>query len=205
MSGGGSTPRALAALLALVEADRERRCRALLEPAEAAARATFMRQAHALRRAHREALARQDVERGVRLARARARVAAAEHARALRRAAMIADEAWPLLQAALLDRWRQPQSRQRWISSVLAVALARLPARDWLVRHPLDLPQAERESMRADLARGGIAELRCEAVESIDAGIEIRAGEARLDATVAGLTRDRQAVLGRLLHLWASA
>ncbi len=205
MSGGAPIAKALAELLALVGEDREHRCRAALAPAEAAARADFARGAHALRREQREALARQRTEREARLARARARVATAEHARQLRRAAMIADEAWPLLQAALLARWRQPQSRRRWIAEAIAVALASLPARDWLLRHPSDLSRQECESMRADLAQRGITGLRCEAVADIAAGIEIRAGPARLDATVGGLTADRPAILGRLLQLWASA
>jgi len=205
MNGGETTAKALAELLALVEADRQRRCRAALAPAEAAARARFAQQAHVLRREHREALARQRAEREARLARARARVATAEHARQLRRAAMIVEEAWPLLQAALLERWRRPQSRRRWISSALALALARLPARGWIVRHPVDLPEPECSSMLAELAERGIAEVRCEKVQGIAAGLEIRVGEARLDATVGGLMADRQAILGRLVHEWASA
>ncbi|MCB1909719.1 MAG: hypothetical protein KDH15_20355 [Rhodocyclaceae bacterium] len=202
---GDATSTALQALLALVATDRERRCAQALAPAEAEARSTFRRAAHALRREHREALSRQRAEHEARLAKARARVATAEHARQLRRVAMIADEAWPLLASALTDRWRKPPARRRWIASATNAALARLPARGWIVRHPPDLPERERVAMVADLAKRGITEVRCDSAEEIGAGIEIRAGETRLDATVDGLTSDRQAIVGRLIHLWTSA
>lgn len=202
MSADNTTASALAALLAVVAADREARCREILAPAEAAAAALFATAVVSTRRGLRRALVG---ERGA--LQARLDVACAQRDTALRqrrqRLAQVAvDEGWALLAPALCRRWQEPQRRQRWIAAALAVARARLPPGGWCIRHPPGLAPAEAAAMLRELAAQGLADVRCEAAANIVAGIEICAGEARLDATAAGLLADRAAVAGRLLYFW---
>lgn len=194
--------RARAALLEVVAADREARCRAILAPAEDAVAARVAAGLQATRRALRQALAGEREALRARLDAAQAQRDAARRRRLQRLAQAAADEGWALLASALGQRWQTPESRQRWMAAALEVARARLPPGGWCIRHPPGLAVAETEALRQSLAAQGVSDVRCEAAADIAAGIEIRVGDARLDATVDGLLADRATVAGRLVHLW---
>lgn len=197
--------RARAALLEVVAADREARCRAILAPADAAAAARVEAGLRAIRRGLRQALADERAALRARLDVALAQCDAARRQRHQRLAQAAADEGWTLLASALCRRWQRPESRQRWIAAALEVAGTRLPPGGWCIRHPPGLAAVEAAAMQQALAAQGVADARCEAAADIAAGIEIRVGDACLDATVDGLLADRVAVAGRLVLLWEAA
>lgn len=205
MSGADATERAREALLALIAADREARCRAILAPAEEAAAARVAAALRAARDALRRGLASERAAMRAQLDAARAQRDAAVRERHQRIVRAVVAEGWPLLAAALGRRWEAPRSRQRWIAAALDAACARLPPRDWCIRHPPGVSAAEADAMGRRLAARGIAGVRCEAAAEIAAGLEIRVGTACLDATVAGLLADRAAVAGRLVQRWEEA
>lgn len=202
MSADDDTAAALASLLAVVAADREARCREILAPAEAQAAARLAEAQAAARRGLRRALVEERRRLHMDLVAARARRDAAQRARRQRLALAAADEGWALLEPALVRRWRAPETRRRWIAAALAEARRRLPPGGWRLRHGPGLTPEEVAALLRQLAAQGIADARCELDEGIAAGIEVRAGDACLDATVAGLLADRAAVVGRLLHWW---
>lgn len=198
------------ALLQLVADYRDQECRRLLGEAEAKAR-ELLHQSYTRERAALHE--RITTER----ARARSLIQAAEAESATRErrrseagdAALIA-AAWPRLTAALTACWAEPGCRGRWVESVLAQALARLPVGDWQVSHAPgwapgwtagggDSEQArligaiERHTGRAPAVRADAA---------IAAGLRIGCGGALLDGTLAGLLEDRERIEARLLALW---
>jgi len=205
VSAENGTAEALATLLAVVAADRDARCREIRVPAEAAAAARLTEAAASTRRELRRALVGEREALRAQLASARTRRDAALHERRQRLAQGALDEGWTMLAPALGRLWRHPARRERWIAATLVAAHARLSPGPWTVRHPPGLAPEELEAMRGEFAARGVGDIRCEADPRIEAGIEIRAGNARLDATVAGLLADRAAVAGRLLYFWEEA
>jgi hypothetical protein len=190
-----------AALLALVEDFRDRRCAELLDPAAEQARA-ILRSARAegRRRVHTtiaEARQRLAGEIGA----AQAQLATERRLAGQRRAMQVLQQAWQELRAALLARWRDEQARRRWLDAHLARALHALPQQRWRVEFAPGWPQAERESFAARIAQAGVGEASWQPCDDIDAGVRIRAGNNIADATVDGLLADRAAIEGRLLDL----
>ncbi|MBD5805251.1 hypothetical protein AZOA_47010 [Azoarcus sp. Aa7] len=202
MNGADATARARAALLEVVAADRDARCRAILAPAEAEAAARLAAALQATRRGLRRALAGEREALRAQVNAALAQRDAALRQRHQRLAQAAVDEGWALLASALCRRWQEPQTRQCWIAAALDVARARLPPGGWSIRHPPGMAPAETAAMQQALAAQGVSDARCEAAAGIAAGIEIRVGDACLDATVDGLLADRAAVAGRLVHFW---
>lgn len=205
MSPDQNTADALAALLAVIDADRAARCREILAPAEAAAAALLAEATRETRRALRQALRADGRRRRAQLDAARAKVEAAHRQHRQRLAQAAVDEGWALLAPALERCWQAPDGRRQWIAAALAVAQARLPPSGWQVRHPPSLAPDEVADLLADLAAAGVAEARCESAVDLAAGLEIHAGNTCLDATAAGLLAERAAVAGRLLHFWETA
>lgn len=203
MSAEETIASATAGLLAVIAADREARCRALMEPAELAAAATLATAVAATRRALRQALVGERARLRAQRQTARAQLAAAERQRCQRQAQAVVDEGLALLLPALCRRWEEPSCRERWVAAALAAALARLPPRGWCLRHPPGLSPAEAAQMLRQLAAAGVAEARCEADPNLAAGIAIGAGDATIDASAEGLLAERAAVAGRLLYFWA--
>jgi hypothetical protein len=140
-----------AALLKLVEDERERACRALLH--DAAQRAQAIRQ-QAYRR-ERAALHQRIVAE-----RARAdelvRAAAAERATAERRLdeqtdAQLLAAAWPPLRSRLHERWRQGATRRLWVLRALEQARHRLPPPAWSIRYAPGWTAAEQQAVLSAL------------------------------------------------------
>jgi hypothetical protein len=194
-----------AALLALIESQWSARCAELQAQARAEAQAL-------LRRAHREARervrraldeAQRRAQRELALAQARAR--ARERLHEQRRQAAQLRAAWQRLPAALQARWQDSAARARWTEALAARARALLPQRAWRVAHPADWSARERERF-AQLVAGALeSPPQFAADPQIRAGLRIAAGSTVIDATLAGLTSEREALEARLLHHLARA
>ena len=190
-----------AALLALVEDYRARRCAELIDPARSQAR-DLLRHARAegRQRVHTtigEARQRLAGEVGA----AQARLATDRRLAQQHRAVLVLQEAWSALRAALRARWQDAHARSRWLDAHLARALRVLPRERWQVDFAADWPPAERESFAVRIAAAGVARASWQAREDIDGGVRIRAGNNVVDATIDGLLADRAALEGRLLDL----
>jgi hypothetical protein len=190
-----------AALLALVEDYRARRCAELLEPAREQARAILRAaRAEGRRRVHATVVeARQRLASEV--AAAQARLATERRLAAQRRAAATLAQAWEQLRAALRSRWRDGEARRLWLQAHLARALRVLPREHWQIEFAPDWPAPEREDFAARAAAAGVARASWLAREDIDGGVRIRAGNNVVDTTIDGLLADRPAIEGRLLDL----
>jgi vacuolar-type H+-ATPase subunit E/Vma4 len=184
-------PDALAALMAYVAQVRDRQlagvgtaaateCRTLVAAARARAR-------DQIRAALREV--RADAEAQVAVARAGMQSRLRRRRQALTLAALA--DVQQRVGAALRARWQQPEARRQWMAMALAEAARTLPAGPWVVQHP---PEAAPRA-NGELPAGVTLELRPDA--ALAAGVRIRAGDATLDATLAGLLRapDRIAAL----------
>lgn len=193
------------ALLALVEATRARRREEILGPARAQARST-LRAARAEARlrvatAVAEARHRIDAQLGAARAALQTERRQAQQQQAMRRLGW----AGVALRAALLDRWRQPSARSRWVEALLARARAALPATGWRIEYAADWNEAERAAAAAALAAEGLRDVVFAPVPELVAGLRIRAGHNLLDGSLEGLLADRAAVEGRLLRALAEA
>jgi hypothetical protein len=190
-----------AALLALVEDFRARRCAELLDPAGEKARAILRgARAEGRRRVHTtiaEARQRLAGEIGA----AQAQLATERRLAGQRRALQVLQQAWQQLRAALLARWRDEPARRRWLDAHLARALNALPHAHWRVEFAPGWPPAEREALAARMAAAGVTGVSWQGCDDIDGGVRIRAGNNIVDATVDGLLADRAALEGRLLDL----
>jgi hypothetical protein len=109
------------------------------------------------------------------------------------------------LPGALRDLWADPAWRRRWLEQALVRAARSLPRDAWRIRHASGLSEGDQAFLRQKLGELGVAGASCAADPELDAGIEIRFGNARLDATLSGLLGDRSWVQGRLLHLLEGA
>jgi hypothetical protein len=193
------------ALLALVQVERDKACRQLLEDAAARA-AAIKREVYRRERAllHQRVVAERS------RAEALLRTAAAEQATAARRRGEQADAAllaavWPRLEAQLLERWAAPASRRQWVDGALAQARQRLPHAHWIIRHAGGWPEAEQALALAQLREQGLPQPSLRTDGALHAGLIIAAGGAELDVSARGLLRDRARIEARLLALAARA
>ena len=213
-----------AALLALVEDYRVRRCAALIEPAREQAR-SILRAARAEgRRRVRTTVAELRSRLAAEVGAAQARLATERRLAEQRRALAVLREAWSELREALRRRWRDPAARALWLDSQLERALRVLPRerrraaalagpapdqpssddaadQPWQIEHAADWPASERDAFLARIAAHGMTVASTRARDDIDGGLRIRAGANVVDATIDGLLADRAAVEGRLLDL----
>ncbi len=185
------------ALLAMIEADRERQCTLIL--GEAAARAEAVRaQSRSEARARlRQAFDEQRQARDQRVAAALAQLATKTRLHAQQRVATWLRAAWVQLPLELQSRWSRPEARAAWVETTLAAARQRLPAGGWHISHAPDWPLAERDAVAATLA-GPPATF--EADPGITAGLKISRQGNVIDGTLAGLLADRAAIESRLLR-----
>ncbi|GAB4467858.1 MAG: hypothetical protein OHK0044_08870 [Burkholderiaceae bacterium] len=188
------------ALLAVVEAFRRRRCAELLEPAAAQAREIVRNALSEARRRVRTAIAEERQRVAAEVAAAEARLATEWRLAAQRRATRLLAHAWDRLRAALVARWRDPDSRARWVRTHLARAVQALPAGAWTIRCAPDWPAAERDAALRWLDAQGLRDVRIESDAAIAAGLRVHAGHNVLDATLEGLLADRAAIEGQLLE-----
>jgi hypothetical protein len=190
-----------AALLALVEDFRSRRCAELLDPAREQARALLRNARAAGRQRVHTTIAEARQRLAGEVGAAQARLATERRLVQQRRAVLVLQQAWAALREALRARWREADARRQWLDAHLARALRVLPREQWQVDFAADWPPAERESFAARLAAAGVAHATWQAREDIDGGVRIRAGNNVVDATIDGLLADRAALEGSLLDL----
>ena len=187
-------------LLDLVETDRARRCDAILREARARAR-TIVAAAHAEARARVHTAFEEERRRlETRVAAARARLTTHQRAREQRRAGDLLAAGWQRLADALCERWREPQSRQSWVASVIAEAGKALSVGVWQIVHAPGWPHGEREALAATLAATSNASPQFVVNEAARAGLRVSAGGNVLDGTLDGLTADRADIGARLLR-----
>lgn len=193
------------ALLALVEADRTKKCEAILAEARAHVQALLADAHRDARRRMREAFAEERARRDERVAAARAKLQTHRRAALQRRATALLAAAWQRLPGALDARWRAPEARRAWVAAVVAAARALLPGGGWKITHAPDWPQAERDALAAELAYSLDMTPRFVSDEAIHAGVKIAAGGNVIDGTLAGLLADRAEIGGALLDLLEAA
>lgn len=187
------------ALLDLVEGDRARRCEAISRDAQA--RASDVRstaRAAALQRL-RTAFAEERERRESRIAAARARLQTHRRLHDQRRAAALLATGWQRLPEALCERWRDPPSRQAWVTRVLNEACAALGTSPWRIVHA-SLPEHERDRIASSLEheRGALAEWVGDG--ALRAGLKVSAAGNVIDGTLDGLLADRTDIGARLLR-----
>jgi hypothetical protein len=110
------------------------------------------------------------------------------------------DAALAAMPAALERRWHDAPGRRAWCANAVAVAAARLVARDWQVALAAGTSAEECAALAATAATHGA---RIEFGPSAQrAGLTVGAGSSVVDATIAGLLGDRAGIASRLLALW---
>jgi hypothetical protein len=176
-------------LLALVEADRARRCDEIRQRSALARRRIVQEaRAEARRRAGASfAELRARAARELRLARAELDSARRRQRFAGERA--ILGRGMALLALTLRRRWQDAALRRAWADAVLAAAAQFLPAGPWRIECPPGLGEEERRRLGAQV----------DARDDIETGIRVRSALACVDGTMAGLLADRLAVEARLL------
>lgn len=196
-----SVDRQTQALLTLVEADRAKKCNAILDEARARVVA-LLAEAHAdARRRMRAAFVEERARRDERVAAARANLQTRRRLASQRRASALLAEGWRKLPAELTRRWRDADARRQWVASVVAGARELLPRSGWRITHAPDWPAAERDALARELAgaTGAAPEFVVDA--NAGAGLRIAAGGNVIDGTLAGLVADRAEIGARLLQL----
>jgi vacuolar-type H+-ATPase subunit E/Vma4 len=141
-----------------------------------------------------------DTRREDEMALARQRAALDTQARRSRQATLreLLDRAWQALPSALQSRWLDAAARERWCDAACVAASRSL-------RH-LDRLQVEVDPQWlaevGPLVRSrleGSSQVDIVATDSLGAGLRIRAGDACIDATVAGLLAARERIASELL------
>jgi hypothetical protein len=217
-----------AALLALVDTYRAKRCAELLDPAREQARALLRIARAEGRQRVRATIAEARQRLAGEVGAAQARLATERRLDEQRQAVRLLQQAWAALREELRRRWRDDAARRRWLDAHLARALRALPAAHlaaagacaspaaeagpvaggaapWQVEFPADWAPDERQAFAARLAAAGVSVAAWCPREDIDGGVRVRAGNNVVDATIDGLLADRAAIEGRLLDLLRDA
>lgn len=187
------------ALLGRLGAEREEACRKLLDEARAQAAET-VEEARKRARKRVKAAVREKRERVAEHCR-RVRVDLETHRR---------DHDFECLAGALQAglahlpkeieaRWAEPAARQRWCESALEGAAAVLGRGGWRVEHAPGLHKDEAEGLVALAARLCGEDCVLAEVEGMRAGLRILRGGASYDATLVGLTAQRDRLEAALL------
>jgi hypothetical protein len=194
---------ATAALLALIEEDRSRRC-AQIEAEAARTASQLLREARGAARARvREALVHERRRLRDELAACDAALATEVRLHDQRSFRALLDETWARLPQALASRWADANHRARWVEHIVRSARAVLPAGKWTIAHGPGWPAAEREDLAQVLARQGVTAAFVEH-PAFGPGLEVRSNGNRVDGTAAGLTSDAGEVGARLLECLAA-
>lgn len=106
-----------------------------------------------------------------------------------------------LLHRQLLARWQQKPARAQWLQMALRQAAAVLFHSPWQVEHPTAWPQDEQAAFAHAVEAAGQGRPHFIPRQELAGGVRICAGGACLDATVAGLLRDRAAIEAQLMAL----
>ena len=107
------------------------------------------------------------------------------------------DMAWPLLHEAMAALWNQAESRQRWVNAAVGLATERLRDRNWRIEHPPDFSEDDKDSIRQSFPADRQPALA--ACDDIEAGIRLIVDGTVVDASLAGLLKQKGAVEARMI------
>ena len=187
------------ALLMLLEEDRRRQCDALIADAQASARGVVRQAQRDARARMRAAFAAERQRLDEQIKAAAARLQTEHRLSEQERRAQLLRLGWQMLPEALLERWKDPGRRRKWVAQVIDIAHRLLPHEMWTLRVAPGWPAEERDRALQSVARRLSYTPGCSEVPEIQAGLLIIAAGNRLDATLGGLLADRAAIEARLL------
>ena len=190
------------ALLEEVKRQEGRRCREIITAAKRSARDLKEETRRELHRKRRQAIADERQRRRHALLEATSRIETREQSSAHARYVKVLDSAWPRLETALEDRWRQPDGRRAWCEMLVDEAQAALGRGSWTVEHPADWNADDESRLGAACDARAFPAPTFLADPGIRAGMRIRLDDACLDGTVDGLLADRRSVEARILGTW---
>jgi len=187
------------ALLDLVDEYRRTQVDAILAAAREQAAALLV-QARAETRQQVRGLFTEERERAsARVAAAQARLQTQRRLHQQRQASAWLALAWRRLPQALRERWSDPPGRRQWVEMALARAGEVLRPGRWQFVFAPDWPADERQALAQRLAAGSGISAEFSADERLEAGLRVVAEGNVVDATLAGLTTDRNEIGARLL------
>jgi hypothetical protein len=125
------------------------------------------------------------------IAKARAAQETAQRDRRLMLLRSKLDEAWRALPQALERRWRQPEQRRQWCISAIQLARKYFHDDAWQIHAAPGLSADERQRIAVLLPRDVGAETMITEAAELRAGLVIVTAGVSLDASIAGLLRDR--------------
>ena len=184
-------------LLGVVVENREQRCQEVRDNAHLQAR-EIIKQAYSRSRGrlHRHIVeVREKYRQRVNSARARNQTLLRQQHHKEERALL--DVAWPLLHTAMMTLWVTPESRYRWIEAAVENAERRLRQDGWRIEHPADFSREDRDRIKRMLEAGRGPDFT--ACDDIEAGIRIVIDGTVIDATLAGLLKQKISIEARMI------
>lgn len=109
------------------------------------------------------------------------------------------EQCWGMLEQSLQARWQQPEYRWAWVTKILSTASAVVPAKEWLVEHPLDWASQEQQQLADQVKTRPDIQLQFNSMSELTAGIRISADGAIVDGSLQGLMADRSAIEALIL------
>lgn len=105
------------------------------------------------------------------------------------------------LRQHLIQRWRQPQTRQHWLQSLSRQALTRFSHDQWTIHHGDDWCTEDQHALLSSVAAGNANKKLNFVLDSasIVAGLMIEAEGVVIDASVDGLLADTPLIDAKLL------
>jgi len=188
-------------LLDVVEQHRDEKCAAIRTSAQAEAKAQLRAAWHEARqRLHNDnAETRRRVEQALASHEAQQQTRRRQQRQADDEALL--ETAREALQAALLQRWQQPESRQQWCEELVNAAVTTLDGKVWIVEHPADWPMSEHDALRDRIHSLCGKTPRLQANADINGGLRVCVAGTCVDATIDGLLHDRERIDAELLAL----
>lgn len=195
----------VSALLARLDAQRERQCRDLVAQAHAEAQQMLRDARHRGRAQLREAVLAKRARVAERCRRERLDLDGAARQREFVCLRLDLDAGLAGLPAALQSRWRDASAQLAWCESLLTEAARLMGGGGWRVEHAPGLNAAALAALAERVRALGGAD--CTLVEdpTIGAGLRVRRGGTCLDGTPAGLMSDRARLEAALLDELAQA
>jgi hypothetical protein len=186
-------------LVDLVIGQRDEECLALLDRARDESMA-LLEKAHGGARRHVHEAAEAERRRArSNLRSAKAELETLKHRHEQQLSMVLLQQAWQRLPTRLAQRWTDAGARKAWIEAALKAALQHLPEGQWRIVHAPNFSAEDEQRLRQStrFAQAPILQLD----ETLDSGLIIHCGGVSLDASGAGLLRDKTLVEARLLAL----
>jgi len=183
-------------------AQQDSRCREIESAAARKAEQLLSETRHRMRERVHRAVTEERQRRETALLDSRHRIETARRHRVQAHYRDFLQDAMPLLQAELEQRWRDTETRRSWCEMLLGEAADRLPGERWSIEHTEDWSGSDTQWLEQAFAARDLPAPELVADADIAAGLRVRLGSACLDATLDGLLADRDAVEARLLAAW---